>query len=462
MSAMGKVDPPKVPSLFDVTIEQSLIGCVMQNNIDFWKVSEIIQPDDFFDPFHGRIWAKISDMVGKDVRADAKTLRAAFANDPATAELGTDYVVSLMLAAPAMGPVKDYARITANYARRRRIVEAASNAIDRAYADEGTPDEIADEAAEAIYEATHSNEPGQGPESLDAAIDRAIQIAERAHTTPHKARVLTGLPSLDAALGGLFPRDLTTLGAAPSQGKSALGAQIGLAAARNAYRVLVFSIEMAAEEWVLRYIAQEAGVPADKILEGRTSPKEMEAIALAREAFHGLPYKLDGSKVITAAQIRARAQAMRRREGLDLIVVDHLKHVRPANIRDPFTEQMNQITRDLKATASDLGVACLLISHLNREFWGRTSHRPLVSDLYGSSAIEQNSDHIWFLHREEYYLEREAPPEHDEKAYQAWMKASLDAKGRAEIFSAKRRMGKVGSARVLFDGPFVRFSEEGA
>lgn len=454
---MNMLKPRHVPNLYSVEVEQELLGAILRTPPDYWRVADMVTDAEFFDPLHGRIWKTIGRMMLRDRQVSPSSVVAAMTTDEGLAEVGSEYLKNLALSVSAGARVADAANVIADFARRRRIIEAATQAVDEAYDDEAEPDQIADRAAEMLYLAAHSNEPGRGPEPLLAPVERAITIAENAVNNPRSSRILTGMPSVDRALGGLFPRDLTTLGAAPSQGKSGLGAQLGLSAARNGYRVLVFSIEMASEEWAMRYVAQEANVPADRIIEGRITTPEFERIARAREAFLDITYRLDGTKDISAAQIRARCMAEKRRGGIDLFVVDHLKHVRPADRRATFTEQMDQITKDLKATAADIGSACLLVSHLNREFWSRNNHRPVISDLYGSSAIEQNSDHIWFLHREEYYLERNIPPESDVKTYTEWLGASERAKGKAEIFSVKRRGGKVGSAMVRFDGPMVRF-----
>jgi len=453
--------PLRVPELYSIETEQALLGSVMAENVLFWRAAEMLSAEDFYDPLHRRIWTRIADLMAKDVRASAMTVEAGMKADEGLAEVGPDYLIGLSQASPASPAVKDFARIIADFARRRRIVDAASDAIDRAYYDHGIrPDEIADQAGELIYEAAHKDAPGRGPEPLIDVVRRAADMAETARKNPERAKIGTGLASLDKAIGGLFPRDLHVLAAAPNIGKSGIAAQIGLAAAVANYSTLIFSKEMASEEFATRYLAAETRIPSNRIAEGRISEAEGHAIAEATMAFQDLPLRLDGASNLTVAQMRARSQATRRRQGsLSLVIIDHLRFIAPADRRSDEKDQIQQITRDLKAMAKDLELAVLLVAHLNRDFWKRQTHRPIVSDLYGSSAIEQNADHIWFLHREEYYLEREIPPETDTKAHTEWLGKMERSRGMAELFGAKRRGGPVGAVQLKFDAPFVRFAE---
>jgi replicative DNA helicase len=189
----------------------------------------------------------------------------------------------------------------------------------------------------------------------------------------------------------------------------------------------------------------------------------MDQLAAAVGAYQALPLAIDETPNLSVAQIRARCHALRRKKGnVDLCVIDHLRFITPADRHADERDQIQQITRDLKQMAKELNIAILLVVHLNRGIWSRDNKRPVLSDLYGSSGIEQNADHVWFLHREEYYLERQQPDCSDHKKYDEWLTRVLQSKGRAEVFSAKRRRGPLGSANLKFDAPFARFLDPGA
>lgn len=455
-----------VPDLFEIEVEQRLIGSVIQKPSLYWSVQEIVKPGDFYQSLHIGIWLTLGQQIENDRPCDVGSLSARM--KPALAKITSDenfdaqaYLQQVAFMGAGSSDIRGWARIVSDLARRRRVVQAASVAIDAAYFDRETaPDQIADLAGESIYEAAHRNEAGQGVEPLLDVIRRAATAAEDARRNPNKARLALGLPSLDRALGGLFPRDLTVLAAASSMGKSGLIGQIALAASRAGHVPLVFSIEMASEEFATRFLAQDAGIPANKIAEGRTSSADTTRIAEATQGYSEGQFFIDGTSNLTMAQMRARAQAVRRRHGrLDVVVADHLRLIRASDPRAPEHERLDQITRDAKALAKDLETAVLLIAPVNRELWKRDSHRPIISDIYGASAIEYNADHIWFLHREEFYLERTAPDQGNTKAYGEWSEKLERARGRAEVFGAKRRGGPLGSAMLKFNAPLVRFEE---
>jgi replicative DNA helicase len=457
------------PNLYEIELEQALLGAVLLTNRLYWKAEAHLTAADFYEGLHGKLWACVSDLIANDRPADAHLVTAAMRPhfEQIKAEQDFDpaeYLWKLIGAATPDANVDALARTIADLARRRCIVAEASAAIDAAYHDRETPtDRIADQAAEAIYEASRHDGLGRGPEPLIDVIRRAAQAAEESRLNPGRARITTGIPSIDNKLGGFFPRDLHVLGAASSMGKSGLVGQMSLNAAWAGYVVLVFSIEMASEEFATRYLAMDSGVPANRIAEGRTSANETAMIAEATTAYSEGRFFLDGSSNLSMAQIRGRAQATRRRHGqVDLIVIDHLRLVRAADPRQPEHERLDQLTKDAKAIAKDFAAAVLVIAPVNRELWKRENHRPIISDLYGASAIEYNADHVWFLHREEFYLERNEPAGGDGEVHAKWLARLEASKGKAEVFGAKRRGGPLGAAHLMFDAPLVRFYEPDA
>lgn len=454
-----------VPNLYEVEIEQALIGAVMHENKLYWRTSEIVADADFYDPMHQKVWASICEAMAQDRPADVRMLAVKlrpYAEDLKDKEKFDlfEYLRGLSLAAPSHPNVVEMAKSIADLARRRRIVTEASCAIDAAYYDRETlPDQIADKAGEALFDAAHRHEAGNGPEPLIDVMRRAVQMAEDARRNPDRAGVTTGLPSVDARLSKLFPARLYILAADSSMGKSALAAQICRSASESTV-ALFFAKEMDSEEVGMRFLAQDAGVAANRLMEGRASSAEIERAAAAIAEYDRGKFLIDGSSSLTVAQMRGRAQAVRRREGrLDLIVIDNLRQVRAADPRSPQVQQLDQITRDCKAMAKDMGAAVLLIAPLNRELWKRDSPRPLISDIYGSSAIEYNADDIWFLFREEFYLERNEPDHSKAEAHTSWLTKLEASKGLAEVFNAKRRGGPLGSVKLKFDGPLTLFSE---
>lgn len=457
-----------VPNLYEIEMEQALIGAVLAANRQYWPAAEIVSASDFYDALHQKIWQVIGEQIENDRPADPRFIIARLRPDleQITSDQKFDaveYLRTMAVAGSVDSNVKATAHTIADLARRRKIVEEASAAIDAAYFDRETSSSvIVDNAVEAIYDAANKDQRGPGPEPLIDVVRRAAQAAEEARLNPNQAKITTGIESVDAKLGGFFPRDLHILAAASSMGKSGLIGQMALSASRAGYVVLVFTIEMASEEVATRFLAVDAGIPANRITEGKTSAADTARIAEATTAYADGQFLLDGSSNLSMAQIRARAQAVRRKYGqVDLIMIDHLRLVRAADMRAPEHERLDQVTKDAKALAKDMNAAVLLIAPVNRELWKRESPRPLISDIYGASAIEYNADHIWFLHREEFYLDRNQPDTSNAEAHTKWLTKLEAAKGKAEVFGAKRRGGPLGSAHLIFDAPLVRFLEPG-
>lgn len=463
---------------YDIDVEQALLGSVLVDNTAFYRISEtfdLAKGEVFYDPLHQRLFEKISALLNANKRISPLTLHAEMKADPGLLEVGGHaYLAGLAQAAPAIPNVRDLARILRDLAVRRRMIAIGTDLVNSAFEapSDAPAAAIADTAASDLHDAVHSDEPGRGLERVIDLAFAAAQAAEAARTLPRSACLSTGLRSVDEHLGGLYRGDLTMLGGLPSMGKSALAQKIAInnaqaesilavAQGRPPEQTLFFSLEMTGQQLSARYISEVARIPTDRMRRGDITENESHKLGLAANHIGDLPLRIDGSRRLTVAQMRGRIQAMIRRSnaGVGMVVVDHLRFIKAANTRDGELDRIQQITSDLADIAKDLNVALLVVAHLNREFSKRENRRPVLSDLYGSSAIEQNADGVWFVHREEYHLARNKPSVNDEKAYAQWLLDCERHAGKAEIYAAKQRMGPLGSAVVLFEEQFARFHE---
>jgi replicative DNA helicase len=421
----------QAPALFDVETEQLLIGAVLNDERAFWTASGRVSVDDFYAPEHQRLWALIATKKERNEVASPLTLKRFAETDADIVELGgPGYLVQLSRAAPMAPMVGEYANVIRRHAQRRRILDVAQAMIEDIRLTDEDPSAVCDRAGEALYDAGHRADAGSGPQDIEVMVQRAAEAAERAKLNPAARSISTGLATLDRELGGLRPGRMCVLGAPPSMGKTGLVQQIGEAAGRDQKQVLMFSKEMGGLEIATRHLAAAARVPADRIEVGKFSDAEHERIAQAPQAFRGMRLSIDDANSLSVAQIRARAQAHRRRKGgLHLVVIDHLGFIKAADPRAPEHERLDQICVDLARLKDELDVALLLISHLNRRFWDRTNKRPVMSDLHGGSSIEKTADDVWFLYREEWFLERDQPNAADQKAYADWATKLDRAKG---------------------------------
>ncbi|MFP5433142.1 MAG: DnaB-like helicase C-terminal domain-containing protein, partial [Alphaproteobacteria bacterium] len=309
--------------------------------------------------------------------------------------------------------------------------------------------------------------------SVKTAVERAIETANSAaQSGTHLSGVTTGLRDLDWRTGGLQGGDLIVLGARPSMGKTDLGWNIAINAARAAAHgdvggavTAFFSLEMPSQQLGARLLARAAGVPADRQRRGDVTDDEFARFAQAVPDF---PLWIDDTARATPAHIFSRCRRLQQRRGLGLVVVDHLAIM---GAPDGFRTQgetaiITEITREMKAIATTLGVPLLLLAQLNRGLAAREDKRPTLTDLRSSGSIEQDADSVWFLHREEYYLERSEPSrlssETAEKfndRYQEWQHRRDEARNIAEVIVAKQRLGPIGTERLHYDGAFSIFSD---
>jgi replicative DNA helicase len=223
--------------------------------------------------------------------------------------------------------------------------------------------------------------------------------------------------------------------------------------------VAFFSLEMSAEELATRLLAQEAKVSGHKIRRGEISQKDFNAFAQATQLLSRVPLFIDDTPALSVSVLRTRARRLKRQQGsLALIVVDYLQLLRPSHDARPENrvQEVSDITRMLKALAKELGVPVLALSQLSRQVENREDKRPQLADLRESGSIEQDSDVVMFVYREEYYLERQQPPEGTDKHIK-WQEDMARVHNVAEVIVGKQRHGPVGLAKLYFDAAHTRF-----
>lgn len=446
----------------NIEIEQALLGACLIRPSCLDEVTDTVEPEHFFAALHGRIFGAMRDLHGKGEVINPLKLRSHFAADPDTKELGgPNYIQQLAIDAPSLINATDMARAVKALAIRRSIIAQAQAVIaDATSCPMGDTASAMIERAEAAMAAVRLDAPTINPVlSVGQAAMEAVRITEAARKNPERAGVQSGIGALDDAMGPLFPGDMIVLGGATSMGKTALAQQIAWGAATAGHPVLFFSLEMAAEELAARYLSQQLNIGADRLESGRIDSAQMVRAIDAAEAMASVPITIDPGARLSVPQMRARARHMKVAKGIRLIVIDHLRFIAADERRAPEIEQIQQVTRDVKAMAKELGVPVLLLAHLNRELWKRASRKPMLSDLFGASAIEQNADVVMFVHREEYFLQREMPGGSDSDGLADWnMKMQLE-KGMADLLVAKRRRGACRNARLKFEAETTRFSD---
>ena len=444
-------------------VEQMLLGQLMFGG-DLTQAEERLQPEHFADEAHQQIYAAICDMADQVGRVEPQMLYNRLGSSSALADLGgVQYIAQLAASALSFVNVEDLAGTIRDLADRRALaamLQVAASAAN-ARANPRTAREQIEELEHELWQLASSTTARREPRGMADVMTKTLAQIEAAYTADAPLGVATGLAALDERLGGIRSPDLVVLAARPSMGKTALAVNIATNAAKAGKRAAVFSLEMAAEQVMLRIMAAEIGVPINALARGRIGPPQFQALADAQRMHSALPMRIDDTSAITPGHVRTEARrAARRMGGLDLIVIDYLQLMRPTAQRrnGNRTLEIGDMTAALKQTAKDLGCPILLLSQLSRANEQRDNKRPQLSDLRDSGAIEQDADIVLFLHREEYYLGR-SEPDVSSPQWEQWSAEMDAAKGKAEIITAKFRQGAAGKDTVAFNGGLTLFSD---
>ena len=464
----------------NVEAEKALLGAIFANRRAYENVAEFLVPQHFAVPEHGRIFEACSVLIERGQIADPVTLKNFFEADQSLAEIGGPaYLAELALATVTIINAGEYGRIVYDLYLRRQLIELGEDVVNHAYGGdvEDTAPQQIEKAEQRLYDLAASGEYEGGFEDFRTSLISAVELAQVAHQRDGKlSGVLTGLTDLDKKLGGQHASDLLVLAGRPSMGKTALATNIAYNAAR-AYKdtdgaegavVGFFSLEMSAEQLATRILSERVKVSSDRIRKGDLSDSEFTKLVQESQTLHDLPIFIDDSPALSASQLRTRARRLKRVHGLGLIVVDYLQLMSPGPgvRRENRVQEVSEITRGLKTLAKKLNVPVLALSQLSRAVEQREDKRPQLSDLRESGSIEQDSDVVMFIYREQYYLER-AEPQHrpDEsmeryaERHDAWVQRCEEAHNKAEVIIAKQRHGPVGKVHLFFEGEFTRFGD---
>ena len=469
----GRIRPEVRQLPHNPAAEQGLLGALLIDNRVFEKVSEFLKAEHFYIPAHTRIYAAIAKTIEKGQIASAVTLKLAFEQDEDLSLLGgAAYLDDLEAGVVTILNVQDYGRTIFELHLRRQLISLGEEMVNDAFkhdVDAGATDQIED-VERKLYELATVGDTGGGFLPFSTSLTKAIDMAEAAYRREsHISGVTTGLTDLNRKLGGLQRSDLIILAGRPSMGKTALATNIAFAAAQahadsrggEGGIVAFFSLEMSAEQLATRILAEVSEVGSEKIRKGEVRDVEFRRFVEASQRLASVPLYIDDTPALSIAQVRTRARRLKRQFGLGLIVIDYLQLLRGSGTgraNESRVLEISEITRGLKALAKELSVPVLALSQLSRAVEQRDDKRPQLSDLRESGTIEQDSDVVMFVFREEYYIERKQPPEGTAE-HATWQADMERVHNVAEVIIGKQRHGPVGTVKLHFDGQFTRFSD---
>jgi replicative DNA helicase len=466
--ARARAEPRQMPHNADA--EQGLLGALLVDNRAFEKISDFLKAEHFYAPAHGRIFAVIAKLIERGQIASPVTLKALVHDDEDLAHLGGGaYLADLAASVVTILSVEDYGRTIFDLHLRRELIAMGEEMVSEAHKHDidQPPTEQIEAVERKLYELATVGDVGSGFVPFSTSLTGAITMAEAAYRrSSHISGVTTGLRDLNKKLGGLQPSDLLILAGRPSMGKTSLATNIAFNAAR-AYAqsngkegavVAFYSLEMSAEQLATRILSEVSEVGSEKIRKGEVRDVEFRRFVEASQTLASIPLYIDDTPALSIAQVRTRSRRLKRQFGLGLIVIDYLQLLRGTGSVESRVLEISEITRGLKALAKELSVPVMALSQLSRAVEQRDDKRPQLSDLRESGTIEQDSDVVMFVFREEYYIERRQPSEGTSE-HMTWQAEMEKAHNIAEVIIGKQRHGPVGTVKLHFDGQFTRFSD---
>jgi len=463
----------------NVEAEQALLGALLVNNEAFYRVSDFLQPQHFFEPIHQKIYELAASLIRAGKIANPVTLKTFLPPDLDVSGLsGSQYLARLAAEATTVINAEDYGRTIYDLFTRRTLIMIGEEMVNVAYdapVDLAPRDQIED-AERRLFELAETGRYDGGFQRFATALTTAVDMAAKAYQRDGKLSGLsTGLRDMDRMMGGLQPSDLIILAGRPGMGKSSLATNVAYNSARawcgevrpdgltesvNGGIVGLFSLEMSASQLANRIIAEQTEIPSHRILRGEIDPSDFDRIAQVAREMEALPLYIDETGGISIAQLAARARRLKRQKGLDLIVVDYIQLLTGSSQRasQGRVQEVTEITTGMKALAKELNVPIVALSQLSRQVESRDDKRPQLSDLRESGSIEQDADVVLFLFREEYYLKNKEPRPGTEEHFK-WQ-AEMDAvMGKAECIIGKQRHGPTGTVPLQFEAAVTRFSD---
>ena len=453
----------------NIGAEQALLGAILSNNLALEKVENFLEPEHFSSKINALIFKTLKKLISNDQVADLNTLKVFLENDPDfISNGGISYLLKISENSISIINSKQYGELIYDLFIRRKLINLGTNLINDSYDnfDDKNSDIIIENTESNLYNLTSDGDTQNGPKQFDNILSVTIDYAEKAYKKSSDVIGLkTGLNDFDKKIGGLHKSDLIIIAGRPSMGKTAFATNIASNICNgknndNKTNVLFFSLEMSSEQLATRVISELSQISSEGIRTGNLSKTDFEKIIVASEQLKNLSLFIDDSPALTISSIRTRSRRLKRKFGLDLIIIDYLQLItgESRNSNDNRVKEISDITRGLKAIAKELNIPVVALSQLSRKVEEREEKRPQLADLRESGSIEQDADLVVFLYREEYYLARTEPPEGTEK-HAMWTSKMEKVHNIAEAIVAKHRHGPISRVKLHFSATNTKFSD---
>ena len=450
----------------NIEAEQSVIGSILLSNEIFDEINILISSKNFYDPMHQKIFSAIEKLIYSGMLANPITLKNYFENEKDELNV-PEYLVKITKFSTSSRQAIEYSKLIYDLYVKRELIKISENVIDAAKLNDLDNDgqKIIENYEKSLFDLAEKGSFSSTIVKFDEALKQTIEMASSAYKNDEGiVGVPTGLTDLDDRLGGLHKSDLVIIAGRPSMGKTALATNIAFYAAKKIQdegkksSIAFFSLEMSSEQLSTRILAEQSRIKSNDIRRGRISEEQFDKFIETSKNITELPLYIDETPAISIAALSNRARRIKRKYGLDMVVVDYIQLMSASNYREGRVQEISEITQGLKALAKELSVPVLALSQLSRAVEQRDDKKPQLADLRESGSIEQDADVVMFVYREAYYAERKEPRpatvEHAE-----WQAKMNEVSNLAEIIIGKQRHGPTGNIMLEFEAMFTKFKD---
>jgi replicative DNA helicase len=435
-NTLGRLQPQNVEA------EQSVLGSMLLEKEVISTITEILKCEDFYREDHREIFEAIMDLIDRAEPVDLITvseqlkLRGTLENVG-----GLDYLANIASSVPTTANAKHYAKIVEEKSILRNLIRTSSEIVNMGFEASEEVSYVIDRAEKGIFDILQKRNLQGFAHIKDILVDTFSKLEELYNNKGHITGIPTGFADLDFKTAGLQNSDLILIAARPAMGKTAFALNIAQYAAVHAHvPVAIFNLEMSKEQLVNRMLSNEAMVDSQKMRTGKLEDDDWQKMAKALGPLSGAPIYIDDTAGTNIMEIRAKSRRLKLEKNIGLIVIDYLQLMQGRGKNENRQQEISEISRSLKILAKELNVPIVTLSQLSRGPESRADHRPMLSDLRESGAIEQDADIVMFLYRDDYY------------------NPDTDKKNIAEVIIAKQRSGSTGTIELVWLGQYTKFA----
>lgn len=425
-----------------VEAEQSVIGSMLMDREAIIAASEIVTADDFYQHQYGVMFESMAELFNEGKPVDLVTLQNRLKEKDVPPEVSSlEFVRDIITTVPTSANVKSYANIVREKAVLRRLIRVNEEIANTCYVGKDKLEDILAHTEKAIFDLLQSRNSGEFVPIKQVALN----VLEKIETASKSGGTVTGIPTgfidLDYKTSGMQPSDFILIAARPSMGKTAFVLNlVDHVAVRKGLPCMVFSLEMSKEQLVNRMLSMESNVDSQKLRTGSLTDADWDAVVEGIGIIGNSKLIIDDTPGISITELRSKCRKMKLEYGLSMVIIDYLQLMSGSGkTGDNRQQEISEISRSLKALARELNAPVIALSQLSRACETRQDHRPMLSDLRESGAIEQDADVVMFLYRDDYYNKDTERP------------------NVAEVIIAKQRNGPIGTVELLWRPEFTKF-----